>query len=39
MAIQTTLYNLKIVFTDIKYGVKTSDRSHRKEKVTIVNWN
>jgi len=39
MAIETTLYNFKILFTDIKYGVKASDKSHRKEKGTIVNWN
>jgi len=39
VAIETTRYNLKILFTDIKYGVKTSDKSHRKEKGTIVNWN
>jgi hypothetical protein len=39
VAIETTLYNLKILFTDIKYGVKASDRSHTKEKGTIVNWN
>jgi hypothetical protein len=38
MAIET-LYNLKILFTDIKYGVKASDRSHRKEKGTIESWN
>jgi hypothetical protein len=38
MAIET-LYNLKIVFIDIKYAVKASDRSHRKEKGTIVTWN
>lgn len=39
MAIETTVYNLKILFTDIKYGVKAFDKSHRKEIGTIVNWN
>jgi len=39
VAIETTVFNLKILFTDIKYGVKASDKSHRKEKGTIVNRN
>lgn len=39
VAIEITLYNLKILFTDTKYGVKASDRSHTKEIGTTVNWN